>query len=409
MAPVFTDLRGKFTRIDLVVALIASATGSLFPLVWWLARNTTDIQSAVTDKFLIELSILQFAQGVALLLWRSRPMACVTVVLSTQMVAGFLTAADFGVRSFGLMFLYFLVGYRYSLPGSIAVAFLAVVIDVMSILVGQAYYGEISFKDLAGFALLSLVNALVVVLFGAWMQARKRNDNLWKENLKERHLRNVEKAVAEERQRLARELHDVTAHHLAAIAIQAAAMRRLIDTDPEAAKEAATQLRGQAKLTLSGMRSVVEALREGSHTPGLQDVPALVDTIRELGVSIQLQMPERLPQLYRQVDAAAYRVVQQGISNALQHAPGADITVVVTEADMLRITVLNTAATRQPDLGVGGAGLQLMTERVMGLGGQLRAEPTRDGGWELVATLPLKVDDGGQRKGDLVPSEKEHR
>ena len=68
MAPVFTDLRGKFTRIDLVVALIASATGSLFPLVWWLARNTTDIQSAVTDKFLIELSILQFAQGVALLL-----------------------------------------------------------------------------------------------------------------------------------------------------------------------------------------------------------------------------------------------------------------------------------------------------------------------------------------------------
>ena len=138
-------------------------------------------------------------------------------------------------------------------------------------------------------------------------------------------------------------------------------------------------------------------------------MPALVNTIRELGISIQLQMPERLPQLYRQVDAAAYRVVQQGISNALQHAPGADITVVVTEADMLRITVLNTAATRQPDLGVGGAGLQLMTERVMGLGGQLRAEPTRDGGWELVATLPLKVDDGGQRKGDLVPSEKEHR
>ena len=412
MASVLTALRGKFTHFNLIAALIASLSGLMFPLIWWMARETTGLITPFTDQFVEEISFLQFAQGAVLLLWRSRPKLCITLVLTFQAVTGFLAFEDYGVRGFGLSFLYFLVGYQYSLPRIIVVACLGVCVDVFGIVAGQAYFGTTSPIDLFGFTLLTLVYSLVVVLFGAWMQARKRNENLQKENIKERHLRNVDKAVAEERQRLAGELHDVAAHHLAAIAIQAAAMRRLIDTDPEAAKEAAAQIRGQAKLTLSGMRSVVETLREGGHTPGLEDVPALVDTIRELGVVVRLHMPTPLPQLSGQVDATAYRVVQQGISNALQHAPGAEITVTITEAEMLRITVRNTTPTRESDLGGGGAGLQLMTERVMGLGGQLRAGATRYGGWELLATLPLSVDNGDgdidTPTPELVPTEKEH-
>lgn len=413
MASALTALRGKFTRLDLIAALIASVSGLMFPLIWWMARETTGLITPFTDRYVEEISFLQFAQGVVLLVWRTRPKLCIALVLTIQALTGFIAFEDLGVRGFGLLFVYFLVGYQYSLARSIVVACLGVCLDIFGILVGQAYFGTTSSIDFFGFTLLTLMNALAVALFGAWMQARKRNENLRKENIKERHLRNVEKAVAEERQRLAGELHDVAAHHLAAIAIQAAAMRRLIDTDPEAAKEAAAQIRGQAKLTLNGMRSVVETLREGGHTPGLEDVPALVDTIRELGVVVRLYMPTPLPQLSGQVDAAAYRVVQQGISNALQHAPGAEITVTVTEAEMLRITVRNTTPTRESDLGGGGAGLQLMTERVMGLGGQLRAGATRYGGWELLATLPLSVDNGDgdidTPTPELVPTEKEHK
>ncbi|MDO5092519.1 MAG: histidine kinase [Propionibacteriaceae bacterium] len=203
----------------------------------------------------------------------------------------------------------------------------------------------------------------------------------------------VERAINEERQRLAGELHDVAAHHLAGIVVQAAAVGRLINRSPADAKEAAEQLRTQSKETLSGLRSVVGLLRSSSAPDpphGLQDLPALVRTTQDLGVPTSLDAPPELPELPPVLSAAVYRVTLQAISNALPHAPGAALVVQVSEdARRLVVSVTNGPATSRPlGLGSGGSGLKVMRERAVAIGATVDSGPTSDGGWRITLTLP---------------------
>ena len=173
------------------------------------------------------------------------------------------------------------------------------------------------------FAVASLLSYIWPLLFGTWIRSKSQYQQLLRDNAAKVYEANLEKALIAERQRLAGELHDVAAHHLAGIAVQAAAITSLIDRDPATAKEAAQQLRRQAKEVLGGMRQVVGLLRENETAPKLKDISDLISATESLGVDIEVQMPPTLPKLPRPVDVAAYRTVQQAISNALQHAPGA--------------------------------------------------------------------------------------
>jgi len=227
-------------------------------------------------------------------------------------------------------------------------------------------------------------------------------------------------ALIQERRRLAGELHDVAAHHLAGIVVQAAALERLIDRDPQTAREATQQLRRQAKETLSGLRSVVGLLRSDEEaeesSPGLRDLPELVASTRALGVDIELlddgllgdepgdgtthstsggvpsgDAAACMSVLSQRADTAVFRVAQQAISNALQHAPGAPITVKVTRLEAaFELSVLNGPARRLPtDPGGGGTGLTVMRERTDAVGGSLQAGPVEGGGWRVRLVLPL--------------------
>jgi signal transduction histidine kinase len=239
-------------------------------------------------------------------------------------------------------------------------------------------------------------------------------------------------AVLEERARIARELHDVVAHHMSMIAVQAeTAPYRLAAKPgakalPEPVSEEFAALGQTAREALIEMRRLLGVLRIPDNSkkrdsapaaalapqPRLDDVPELVATARRAGAAVTLQMPGHGEKLPASVGLTAYRIVQESLSNAARHAPGARISVTIEEAPpYVRINVTNEPpATGQPDAdgtwqprppgqprrprppgenGQHGHGLAGMRERVALLGGQLRAGPEPDGGFAVRAVLPM--------------------
>ena len=215
---------------------------------------------------------------------------------------------------------------------------------------------------------------------------------------KERQLGLVEqerRLVAEERQRIARELHDVVAHGLSLIQIQAtSAPYRVTGVTPEAAAEFADIARS-ARGSLAEMRQLLGALRgddepaERAPQPTVGDIPALVGETRRAGANITLAMPEGTEAPPAQ-GIAAYRIVQEAISNAMRHAPGARIDVVVDViGGVLAIDIANDAPETPPAQSRPGHGLVGMRERATILGGSMDAARTNDGGFRVLARLPL--------------------
>lgn len=208
-------------------------------------------------------------------------------------------------------------------------------------------------------------------------------------------------AVAAERSRIARELHDIAAHHLSGMAVQAAAIERLIDRDPAAARQATGWVRQQSRETLANLRQVVGLLREpspgldddGAPVPGLAAVDRLVEAARALGTPVELQRsgtPVPLPPIG---DLACYRVIQEALSNARAHAPGAPVTIRIdqgTERWAVVIMIDNEAVGDHPPAGDDHQGLGLigMRERAQLIGADLEAGPRPDGGWRVVLRVP---------------------
>lgn len=196
----------------------------------------------------------------------------------------------------------------------------------------------------------------------------------------------AEAARADEQARIAREIHDAVGHHVTLIAVESAALRATT-SDPEAA-EAAGRLRGLAKQALEEMRATLGLGSTGRAGPGT--IPALVDQARATGVDVQLASELTDPDLPPAVERAAYRVVQEALTNAAKHAPGAEITIdLASEDGALHIVVTNGAPRGQAvDVGSSGAGLEGLSERVRMAGGRLDAGPSEDGGFRLTAVLP---------------------
>ena len=357
------------------------------------------------------------AEGLALVLWRSRPLVCQALVWSAEAVTLLLLPATYVASGYGQLVVSFGMGMRFPLRRT------AAALTALSL----AYSAVDNWRDPPNQwelamtrVLVNLAACLLPMLGGAALASSRRYEHSRQELLRREHGRQLEVALIQERRRLAGELHDVAAHHLAGIVVQAAALERLIDRDPQTARDAAQQLRRQAKETLSGLRSVVGLLRSDEEveesTPGLRDLPELVASTRALGVDIDLfddgllgdepggattrstssGAPSRdtaacIPVLSQRADSAVFRVAQQAISNALQHAPGAPITVEVRRLETaLELTVLNGPAHRpSTDPGGGGTGLTVMRERADAVGGSLHAGPVEGGGWRVRLVLPL--------------------
>jgi signal transduction histidine kinase len=204
------------------------------------------------------------------------------------------------------------------------------------------------------------------------------------------------RALLEERARIARELHDVVAHHMSLIAVQAeTAPYRLADV-PEPVRAELSSLSASAREALVDMRKLLGVLRnnepaERTPQPKLSDLPELVAVTRRAGVQVDLSMTD--VDCPAGVGVCAYRIVQEALSNAGQHAPGAAVTVTVDrDADSLRLLVANGPATTtvpSPNGHRPGHGLAGMHERAVLQGGSLTAAPTPGGGFAVSATLPL--------------------
>jgi signal transduction histidine kinase len=206
------------------------------------------------------------------------------------------------------------------------------------------------------------------------------------------------RAVLEERTRIARELHDVVAHHMSLIAVRAETAPYRLTGLPESARAEFGSLSEVAREALAEMRRLLGVLRHDQPAdlapqPLLADLPSLVDTARQAGLSVELSVPTALDHVPPGVGVCAYRIVQESLSNASQHAPGATVTVSVghdSGAVVLRVANGPGEPAAPPGNGHGpGHGLTGMHERVVLLGGSLSAGPSPDGGFVVSAVLPL--------------------
>jgi signal transduction histidine kinase len=258
----------------------------------------------------------------------------------------------------------------------------------------------------------------VALLVGVWWLGRGlRLRRAYLAELEHRAMR-LERARAsdaraarvEERSRIARELHDVVAHHVSVMTVQAGAGRRILDKDPERTREALATIEEVGRTALSEMRRIVGVLRTERDTeaaggelapqPGVHDIGGLVDQIRETGLSVQLWIEGELRQLSPGVDLAAFRLVQEALTNTLKHAgPQARAWVRLHYGDrQLTVEIEDNGrgvAAALSDTGDNGDspghGLVGMYERVALYGGELRIGPRSGGGFEVRARFPLEA------------------
>jgi signal transduction histidine kinase len=202
-------------------------------------------------------------------------------------------------------------------------------------------------------------------------------------------------AVAVERARIARELHDVAAHSLSVMVVQAGAARSVLDATPDAAAEAFEAIATIGRQTMADLRRLLGFLEtdDASSLGGISRIGDLVARARLAGVPVEVQITGTARRLPSAVDLAAYRIVQEGLTNAVKHAAGASTQVLVAYDDAaVRVEVSDDGHPRiRHPLSASGAGqgLQGMRERVEMAGGELTTGPRPDGGWAVAARLPL--------------------
>ncbi|MFH8217617.1 sensor histidine kinase [Streptomyces sp. NPDC018057] len=208
----------------------------------------------------------------------------------------------------------------------------------------------------------------------------------------------MHRAVEEERARIAAELHDVVTHHVSVMVIQAGAARTVMDALPEQSKESLLAVEAGGRAALAELRHVMGLLAAPDHEkpdglepqPGLARLDALVDGVRAAGTPVRVGMslpPQPLPP---GVDLAAYRVVQEALTNTVKHAPGAEASLSIGyTGTSLRIEITDTGGTRKAPPGEsGGRGHLGLRERLAVYDGELTAGPTQDGGYRVTARIP---------------------
>jgi signal transduction histidine kinase len=206
-------------------------------------------------------------------------------------------------------------------------------------------------------------------------------------------------AATEERARIARELHDVVAHSVSVMVVQASGVRRLLHDDQVREREALMSVEQIGRQALSEMRRMLGVMRAGEDQaaqalapqPGLEHLDRLIEMAEEAGMPVTLHVEGTRATLSAGVDLSAYRIVQEGLTNALKHAKGAHAEVTVRyEGDAVLLEIADDG----PGVVNGqamGHGLVGMRERVAVYGGTLEAGPRPGGGFALRARLPVEV------------------
>jgi signal transduction histidine kinase len=242
-----------------------------------------------------------------------------------------------------------------------------------------------------------------VVLVPTWLvgdvvrsrriDARRRAEDV-ERSLREREAR-MEAAAAEERRHVARELHDVIAHAVSVMVIQAGAARQVVRTSPEQAEQSMLAIESVGRDAMTELRRFLGALSEDDGAagiapqPGIESLPTLVDRVREAGLAASLRTDGAPRVVPASLDVTVYRIVQEALTNALRYAREAATLVHLSwEPDQLRVEILDDGPATAPGEG-SGRGLVGMSERASLIGGRLEAGPRIGGGYAVRAWLPL--------------------
>ncbi len=210
----------------------------------------------------------------------------------------------------------------------------------------------------------------------------------------------AQRRASDERLRIAQELHDVLAHNISLINVQAGVALHLLDERPDQARPALRAIRDASKDALGELRSVLDILRAGGAAPraptaGLADLDALVARTRGTGLDVEVAAPDGLDGLPAGVDLAAFRIVQEGLTNVVRHAHATRATVRLTRSPGELVVEVddNGRGPTGPGVDGDGRGLAGMRERARALGGSLEAGPRPGRGFRVRATLPLATED----------------
>ncbi|MEU8144426.1 sensor histidine kinase [Nonomuraea sp. NPDC048901] len=366
---------------DILVAYILFAT-TFSQLVNW-----NDGAKPPVDDSLLSLASAALSLPVAL---RDRwPLGAWRVAMVQLPFAFWVTqtvGTSYPPYTVGLAVMYLLVTYSVAVRGDRRIT---VAVWVISVLTAWIVHPDSM--------VLVTIMVTVSLLFGYNVRVRRNATTRLAEEERRSRLAEGAQAVLEERARIARELHDVVAHHMSVIAIQAEAVPLKAAGDPARLEAGLAEIRSLSLEAIAELRQVLGVLRDQdgrtdtAPQPGLDRLDELVSNARAAGLTVGVELPKQpLGALPPAVGLSAYRIVQESLSNAMRHAPGATVAVVVAcDDDALRLHVTNGAGATAGGPEGTGQGLVGMRERAALLGGTLQAGPIEGGGFQVTATLPI--------------------
>ena len=390
-------VRGPFAlwprASDLALAIVVFVA-SLIAVTLSALEDGEDITlAAIGDRPAVGIALLGLAA--AALLWRRRRPITVTAVVSAILLVWAVAGYGDG-QELALVVATYSVG-RYTADHRHSLATVAAVgaISLLGTIVDTHQR-------------IDIAPAIILAGLPWYLGRRIRNRGDYLALLQERaerleaeqHAR-ARRAVAEERSRIARELHDVVAHRVSMMTVQAGAARTVARDDLDAAIDAMEDVERAGRQALGELRHLLDVLRpdgaEPDHLgpqPGLADVPALVEELRHTGAEVGLdvgQLPDDLPAA---LDLSAYRIVQESLTNIVKHAgpmPTVEISL-TSDGRCLAIDITNTADAAPLGLPTSGYGIAGMRERAALLGGTLSAGPSPPNRYRVVAHLPLRPE-----------------
>jgi signal transduction histidine kinase len=336
-----------------------------------------------------------FALGTTLpLIWRRRApllvlvaaLACLAIPDATYDVGNNASAPFAGL----LVAAYASGAYTSRRDGRIAAGIIGAMVVLMALSIGEDVVGDVVF-----------IGGILFAVWGAATVVRSRQElaaALAARTVELEHEREdkARLAVAEERARIARELHDVVAHNLSIMVVQAGAERRALrDERPETSEVLAT-IEATGRAAMAEMRRLLGMLRRSDDElalapqPSLRHLAELVAQVREAGMPVDLRIEGEPRPIAPGIDLSAYRIVQEALTNALKHAGPAHARVTVRYGDKaLDIEIADDGAGSSDAAPADGHGLVGMRERVALFGGDLATGQRRDGGYAVRARLPL--------------------
>ena len=339
---------------------------------------------------------LLVVQSAALTVRRRWPMAVYSVVGVSTVLYAWLGYPQ-AVGGFGVLIAIYTVAAHVPLGEAIAAAAVYVVGMALS-LIGFARDSGGSLDVLFADFLVNLLALVLAWTVGVTVRTRRAYVAALEaraELLEREREDNARLAVALERGRIAREMHDVVAHNVSVVVVQAAAAERLVETDPERARQAMRDVATTGRQALTEMRRLLGVLRDGDAPddlgpqPGIAELRALASTVEDAGMKVELSVQGEERPLPASAALSVYRIVQEALTNSLRHAGPARARVILRYLpDALEVQVSDNGSGGTSPVEHDGHGLIGMRERVALFGGELTAGPRPEGGYAVVARIP---------------------